>query len=111
MIFGWKSVYKMKVIKKYFKLFIGISVLLMMIIVFFFYTKSNNLENDTLRHWKSSSIDQRLTAIKLLTATDNNTDKILNCVDKISSIPDSYSMSVKDAVKLCFVAINIKNSI
>ena len=101
----------MKVIKKYFKLFIGISVLLMMIIVFFFYTKSNNLENDTLRHWKSSSIDQRLTAIKLLTATDNNTDKILNCVDKISSIPDSYSMSVKDAVKLCFVAINIKNSI
>ena len=83
----------------------------MMIVIFFFYSKSNNLENDTLRHWRSSSIDQRLTAIKVLTATDSNSDLILNCVDKISSLPESYSMSVKDAVKLCFVAINIKNSI
>ena len=101
----------MTVLKKYFKLFIGISVILMMIIIFFFYSKSNNLENDTLKHWGSSSIDQRLTAIKVLTATDSNSDLILNCVDKISSLPESYSMSVKDAVKLCFVAINIKNSI
>lgn len=101
----------MKTIKKYLKFVIGVAVLLGVIITFFFIQRSGDLETGTLRSWPSASVERRQAAVKLLTASDENTDLLVQCVDKMATLPDSGEMAVKDAVSLCYTGIKIKENI
>lgn len=101
----------MDAFKKHLKLTIGIAVLLFVAIVFFFYHKASNLENDTMRHWTNASIERRSAAVKILTGTDDNTELMVQCLDKISTLPNSSDMTVRDATSLCFMGVQLKDNI
>lgn len=101
-----------KFIKKYLKFIIGVCVLLC--VVFAFVTmprKSTSLETAKLKDWRAASLERRIAAAKILTATDTNLDLLVACVDKMATLPDSADMPVRDAAELCFVGIKLKDNI
>lgn len=101
----------MHFVKKYLKFIIGIAVLIFAIIVFLLAQRSSNLESEILRNWPSASLERRQAAVKILTASDENTDLLVQCVDKIASLPESSEMAVKDAVSLCYTGLLLKENV
>lgn len=101
----------MKKLKKHFKLFIGIAVLILVIFVFFFFVRGTNLENGDMRAWAGASIERRAAAVNILTGTEQDTDLMIACLDKISTLADAADMPVRDAASLCFAGIQLKENI
>ena len=100
----------MKFIKKYFKLFIGVCVLVMVVLVFFFAKRGETLEIGTLKDWRSASIDRRVASVQILMASEENNDILVACIDKISSLPDSSEMAVRDAISLCQTGLKLQQN-
>ncbi len=101
----------MKFIKKYLKIFIGIAVLILCGCVFFFVQRSSDLENGNMRNWLAASSDRRVAAVKIMTGSDDHTELMVACLDKIAALPDSGEMAVRDAASLCHTGIQLKENI
>lgn len=100
----------MKFLKKYLKFFIGIAVLIFVVVVFFLTQRSGDLEGANLKKWRSADIERRVAAVKILVASDEHSELLVQCVDKIASLPESGEMAVKDAVSLCYTGIQLKEN-
>jgi len=100
-----------KFLKKYLIFFVGIGVLILAIFVFVQTQKTTALESGQLKSWRSASVQRRIAAVRVLTASENNLDLLVKCVDKIATLPDSSDMPVRDAVELCFVGVQLKENI
>lgn len=98
----------MKVIKKYLKFIIGIAVLLVVIVVFMLVMQTSDLENGDLKKWCAADLDARMAAAQILSASDENLELLVQCVDKMASLPDSGEMAVRDAMSLCYTGIQLK---
>lgn len=101
----------MKTLKKHFKLLIGVAALILVAVVFFFASRATDLENGNMRNWVAASHDRRVAAVKILTANEEHSDLMVECLNKIASLPDSGEMMVKDAASLCFMGIQLKENI
>lgn len=100
----------MNFIKKYLKIFIGVAVLVLAVGVFFFAQQSGDLEGASLKKWRNADLARRSAAVQILVASDEYTELLVQCVDKIASLPDSSEMAVKDAVSLCYTGIQLKEN-
>ncbi|MBO4480306.1 MAG: hypothetical protein J5742_01610 [Alphaproteobacteria bacterium] len=101
-----------KFIKKYLKFIIGICVLLLAVFLFATMSrKSTSLETGTLKDWRDASVERRIAAAKILTASENDLNLLVSCVDKMATLPESSNMPVRDATELCFVGIKLKENI
>ncbi len=100
----------MKFIKKYLKFIIGIAVLVLAIIVFAFAMRTSDLENSNLKKWRSADLTRRTAAAQILSASDENLDLLVQCVDKIATLPESGDMAVRDAVALCYTGIQVNQN-
>lgn len=100
----------MKFLKKYLKFFIGVAVLILAVLVFFLAQRSGDLENANLKKWRNADLDRRMAAVQILSASDEYTDLLVQCVDKIAELPDSGEMAVKDAVSLCYTGVLLKEN-
>lgn len=98
----------MKLIKKYLKFIIGIAVLIMAVVVFLLLMQTSDLENGNLKKWRSADLDNRMAAAQILSASDENLELLVKCVDKIASLPESGEMAVRDAMSLCYTGIQLK---
>lgn len=98
----------MKVIKKYLKFIIGIAVLLVVIVVFMLVMQTSDLENGDLKKWRAADLDARMAAAQIMSASDENLELLVQCVDKMASLPDSGEMAVRDAMSLCYTGIQLK---
>ncbi|MDO5012705.1 MAG: hypothetical protein Q4E56_04310 [Pseudomonadota bacterium] len=92
------------------KLFIGVAALLLVVVMFSCTMRKSNLETDNLKAWRAASLDRRAAAVRMLTATDDDTELMVACVDKMSALPDSGEMAVRDAVSLCYTGVQIKQN-
>ena len=101
----------MNFVKKYLKIVIGICVLILAIVVFFMAQRTSDLEGGTLKTWRAASLERRTAAVKILTASDANSDLLVKCVDKMSTLPDSGEMAIRDAVSLCYTGLQLKDNI
>ncbi len=101
----------MKIIRKYLKLIIGIGVLILAVLVFFRAQRAGDLEAGTLKNWQSASLERRQTAARITTASDENTDLLVACVDKMATLPDAGEMAVRDAISLCHTGIQLKSNL
>ncbi len=97
--------------KKYFKIFVGVAVLLMVIIVFFFVQRSGTLETGTLKDWRAAPLDRRVSSAKIMTGTTEDIDTLVACIDKMATLPDSGKMAVRDAASLCNTGIKLKKNL
>lgn len=100
----------MKFIEKYFKLFVYVAVVIVSIVVFFLSQRGSVLESGTLKNWLAASDTARVAAVKVLTASSENADLISACVTKMAQLPDSAEFSVSDAVRLCGLAVQLKEN-
>ena len=101
----------MNFVKKYFKIFVGVGVLILVLVVFFFAQRSGVLETGTLKDWRAASVERRVAAAQILTGADKGVDLLVACVDKMSTLPDSGEMAVRDAVSLCYTGIQLKENL
>lgn len=101
----------MNFIKKYLKFVIGICVLILVIVLFFMAQRTSDLEGGTLKTWRAASQERRTAAVKILTASDADSDLLVQCVDKIATLPDSGEMAIRDAVSLCYTGLQLKDNI
>ncbi len=101
----------MKKIKPVIKIFIGVAVLVFVITVFFLTQQNGSLESGTLQNWKTASNERRVAAAQILIGEDANTELLVACVDKMSELPDSGEMMVRDAVSLCHTGIKLKENL
>ena len=90
--------------------FVGIGVLLMAVFVFFTLPQHKEVELETaqLKDWPMATVERRIAAAKVLTASENNLELLVACVDKMATLPDSADMPVRDAMQLCFVGVQLK---
>lgn len=100
----------MEFFKKHLKFIIGVAVLILFIVTFSFVMKSGDLENSNLRKWRSADLSTRTATAQVLSASDENLELLVQCVDKIASLPDSGEMSVRDAVALCYTGIQVNKN-
>ena len=98
----------MKLIKKYLKFIIGIAVLIMAVVVFLLLMQTSDLENGNMKKWRSADLDNRMAAAQILSASDENLELLVKCVDKIASLPESGEMAVRDAMSLCYTGMQLK---
>lgn len=101
----------MQFIKKYLKFIIGVCVLILVIVLFFMAQRSNDLESGYIKDWRAASLERRTAAVKILVASDNNSELLVQCVDKIATLPESGEMAIRDAVSLCYTGIQLKENI
>lgn len=101
----------MNFIKKYFKLFVGIAVLILALVVFFFAQRSNTLETGLLKDWRAASLDRRIAAAQIMIGADKDVTLLVACVDKMAALPESGEMAVRDAASLCHTGIKLKENI
>lgn len=101
----------MKNIVKIILFIAGIGVLLMAIFVFARSQRSTDLEAGKLNNWRSATIERRIAAVKILRASDEHTDLIVACVDKMATLPESGEMAIRDAVSLCYTGIQLKENL
>ena len=94
----------MNFVQKYIKFFVGISVLILVLIVFL-------LETGSLHDWRAATLDRRIAATQILVGTDSHIDLLVACVDKMSKLPESGEMAVRDAVSLCHTGIKLKENL
>ncbi|MBD5400648.1 hypothetical protein HDR61_02800 [bacterium] len=102
----------MRFIKKYLKIFIGIAALILVFVIFITTSqRSENLESVTLKKWPAAPLERRIAAAKILTGTDDNAELVVQCIDKIATLPDSGEMAVRDAASLCYTGIQMKDNL
>ena len=101
----------MNFVKKYFKIFIGVGVLILALVVFFFAQRSSTLETGMLKDWRAATMERRVAAAQILTGEDSNVDLLVACIDKMASLPDSAEMAIRDAASLCHTGIQLKESL
>ena len=90
---------------------LGVGVLLLAIFVFFTLPRKDAaFECEHLKDWRGATVERRITAARVLTASENNLDLLVACVDKMATLPDSADMPVRDAMELCFVGMQLKNN-
>lgn len=97
--------------KKYFKIFIGVGVLLLVIIVFFFAQRSDALETAMLKDWRAAPMERRVASAQIMTGVTENVDMLVACIDKMATLPDSGQMAVRDAASLCHTGIKLKKNL
>lgn len=91
---------------------VGVGVLLLAIFVFFTLPRKDAaLESAYLKDWRGTTVERRIAAAKVLTASEQNLELLVACVDKMATLPDSGDMPVRDAMELCFVGMQLKNHI
>lgn len=101
----------MDFVKKYFKMFIGVSVLILVLVVFFFAQRSGTLETGLLKDWRAAPLERRVAAAQILIGAGQDIDLLVACIDKMATLPDSGEMAVRDAASLCHTGIQLKANI
>ena len=101
----------MNFFKKYLKLFIGAGVLVLALVVFVFSQRSSTLETGVLKDWRSAAMDRRVAAAQILVGSDKEIELLVACVDKMSTLPDSGEMAVRDAMSLCHTGLKMQQSL
>ena len=101
----------MNFFKKYLKLFIGAGVLVLALVLFVFSQRSSTLETGVLKDWRSASMDRRVAAAQILVCSDKEIELLVACVDKMSTLPDSGEMAVRDAMSLCHTGMKMQQNL
>lgn len=101
----------MKFLKKYLKILIGIAALILVFVIFIMSQRSENLETAPLKKWPAASLERHIAAAKILTGTDDNAELIVQCIDKIATLPESGEMAVRDAASLCYTGVQLKDNL
>ncbi|MBR6010135.1 MAG: hypothetical protein IKP35_01795 [Alphaproteobacteria bacterium] len=97
------------------KLFIKISIVFVVCTIFvvlgFFVKPIRTFENSHMKKWTMLAEQDRLMTIQRVIPNAEDQDLLMNCITKISNLPNSNEMIIRDAVVLCYNGIKFNKSI
>lgn len=118
MMSGWKNASnkmtqktKIQQIKLFIKISIVICVLFVFVVLGFFVKPTRTFENSNMKKWVNLSEQEKITTLQHIIPNAENQELLIDCVNKISGLPDSDNMIIRDAAVLCYngIKLNTKN--
>ena len=100
---------KIQLIKTFIKISIIIFVLCTFVVLGFFVKPTRTFENASMKRWANLTKKQQIETIEHIVKTSENQDLLLECVTKISSLPKSGEMQIRDATALCYNGIKLNS--
>ena len=102
---------KIQQIKRVIKISVASGLILLFIILGFFVQYTNRTyENSNMKKWKKLTDSQKTTTLNYIVKNNPDSELMLACMDKISTLPDANEMMIRDAAALCYngIKLNIK---
>ena len=97
------------------KLFIKISIIVVVMATFvvlgFFIKPDQYFENSNMKKWSLLSDAQKINTLNNILKDDSNQELLIQCIDKIATLPDSGEMQIRDATALCYNGIQLNSEI
>lgn len=100
---------KIQQIKLFIKISIIVCVLFVFIVLGFFVKPTRTFENSNMKKWSGLSEQEKITTLQHIIPNAENQELLINCVNKISELPDSDNMIVRDAAALCYNGIKLNS--
>lgn len=101
---------KIQQIKLFIKIFIIVCILFAFVVLGFFVKPTRTFENSHIKKWTTLSEQEKITTLQHLIPNAENQELLINCINKISKLPDSDNMIVRDAAALCYNGIKLNSS-
>ena len=101
---------KIQKLKLFIKIFIVFVVCCVFIVFGFFIKPIRTFENSNMKKWAALAEQDRITTIQRIIPNAENQDLLLECITKISSLPNSHEMIVRDAAVLCYNGIKFNQA-
>ena len=98
---------KIKIIKRIIKISIAIAVAVILVFLGFFVKYNYTFENASMEKWRNLTTEQQINTLNRVVSDYDNEELLLQCVTKISQIPDSQKMDIRDAIVICYNGIKI----
>lgn len=99
---------KIQQIKRVIKITVASGLLLLFVILGFFVQYTNKTyENANMKNWKKLTDSQKITTLNYIVKNNPDSELMLSCMNKISTLPDANEMMVRDAAALCYNGIKL----
>jgi hypothetical protein len=96
---------KIQHVKTFIKVSIITSVLVAFIVLGFFVRPNHSFENANMKKWSKLTPEQQIETVERIIKTSENQELLINCITKISELPDAEDMQIRDAIALCYNGI------
>lgn len=94
-------------IKLFLKISIVVCILFAFVVLGFFVKPTRTFENSNMKKWAGLSEQEKITTLQHIIPNAENQELLINCVNKISALPDSDNMIVRNAAALCYNGMKI----
>lgn len=95
------------------KLFIKISIVFCVVFIFvvlgFFVKPIRTFDTANMKKWDNLSEQEKITTLQHIIPNADDQELLILCIDKISELPDSDNMIIRDAAVLCYNGIKMNN--
>lgn len=98
---------KIQQIKLLIKISIVICILFAFVIFGFFVKPTRTFENSNMKKWGNLSEQEKITTLQQIIPNSENQELLINCINKISTLPDADDMVIRDAAVLCYNGIKL----
>ena len=98
-------------IKRFIKISAALGIIVLAILLGFFAKHSHAFENNNMSKWQKITDFQRVATLERVVKESDNQDLIVACVTKISELPDSNEMIIRDAISLCYNGIKLNRMV
>ena len=94
-------------IKLFIKISIVVCILSIFVILGIFVRPTHTFENSHMKKWTRLSEQEKVATVYQIVKKTDNQDLLVSCVDKISTLPNSNDMFIRDAIVLCHNGIKM----
>lgn len=99
---------KIQQIKRVIKIAVASGLILLFVVLGFFVQYTNRTyENINMKKWKKLTDSQKITTLNYVIKNNPDSELMLGCMNKISTLPDANEMMVRDAAVLCYNGIKL----
>lgn len=105
------AVSKTRKIKRVIKIAVATAIIFIAVILAFFVQHTHTFENSHMKKWLKITDTERIATIERIVKESENQELIIACVTKISELPDSNEMIIRDAISLCYNGIKLNRTV
>ena len=102
---------KIQQIKRIIKILIVLIVCCIFVVFGFFVKPIRTFENSNMKRWGTLAEQDRIMTIQRVVPNAESQDLLLECITKISALPNSNEMLIRDATVLCYNGIKFNKAI
>ena len=101
---------KIQKIKRLLKIGIATGIFALLFVLGLFVKINYTFENSNMKRWGTLAEQDRIMTIQRVVPNAESQDLLLECITKISALPNSNEMLIRDATVLCYNGIKLNPS-